>query len=209
MEFLFLSLLELIFMTIGITYLFVGIKLCARRSIAVKTRVHFIYLALPSLSIVFIFSLCSIVYKVDSSLFYTMLIALIFCVFIFFTNTFKYGLQIFNITKDVLYNCILTVFQQLEIEYDIKHEKRYSKIIFRNINASMTIHFLKSGCSLRFIKPKNIPSLNTLIKELQTSLRGREFNKISFLGIFSIIAGVSFFILGSLFLYTFIKFIIL
>lgn len=197
MESLRWTLLALILMTLGIAYVVVGIISCAKRSMVQRTRFYFVLWTLP-ISFYLLFMVTDIIIvKFNLFEFYYILVTLIFYFCVFCTNTFKYGLSMYNITKDDLYSRVLSVFKQLDIEYDIRNEKRYSKLILRNIDASMTIHFSKIGSSLKFTKPKNIPSLNILIRELQSSLRGREFNKIPILGILSIIMGVALLIQGS------------
>ena len=184
--------------SLGLLYIYGGINLCKRKGIVVKGKVIMAICSFPVL-----FFLVGSCYKFDSNTLLSILFALIFMIFALTSNKIKYGLLLYNFTEDELYDCIFAVFEKSEIEYDFRKGKRYSKLIFRNIDASMTVHLQKYiYCGdLWFTKPKNIPAFNNLANELQRSLNGREFKGTLISGIIATIMGLLFTTTGLFLLY--------
>lgn len=185
---------------VGLIYILIGIMLCKKMGIVVKMRVVILLSFLPLLGYLIGGGYCRILNEFNLFFFSTILLSLTLIIFSFTSNFIKYNLWFINFSKDELYDGIFGVFDQLGFEYEIKYEKRYLKLIFRNFDASVTMLYEKlgSGCTLRFIKAKNIPSLNNLIVELQSSMHGYEFNGTPIVGILVIITGLQFAIIGLL-----------
>jgi hypothetical protein len=191
---------EEMLLAVGLVYILIGMMLCKKMGIVVKMRAAILFCFLPLFFYIIGGGYSLILNEFNLFKFSTILLALTFLIFSFTSNIIKYNLWFINFSKDDLYDSIFAVFNQLEFEYDIKHEKRYSKLIFRNFDASVIMLHDKrgSGCTLRFIKPKNIPTLNNLIVELQRSMHGREFKGTPTIGILVIITGLQFTIFGLL-----------